>query len=200
MEFYAVQEDRAMILDYILNETDLRIYDGYSAHDREIMMYDSTESIERKIDAEVRMATFALYSERLGGRLDTRRIDLNPNPEGHKFRYVTEGWGLIHLHFGKVFYNKHTQREQLEHSVINHNSETRARNWYPTIPNLGDPDLWDWKAVGRESRKIENMIKKLSIKENMGATRLVHFIMPGAHTYLKTCAVNKAAGDGTGKI
>ncbi len=186
MKFYAVQEDRAIILDYIFKETDLRIYDGYSAFDQEITMYDSIESIERKIDTEVRMATFVLYSESLGGKLNTRRINLNPNRKGHKFRYAAEGWGLIHLKFGKVFWNWSTQGEHLEYSDINHNSETRAQNWYPTYPELGNPDLWDWKAIGRESRKIENIIKKLSVKENTGASRLVHFIMPSAYTYLKT--------------
>ena len=150
------------------------------------MLYESIECIERKIDADIRISQFVLYSDNLGGKLNIRKINLNSNPEGHKFRYVVEGWGVIFLKLGKIFYNRHFQRNQLETSCIGHNSEKRAQNWFPTIPELGNPDLWHWKAINQESRKIENMIKKLFIKENIVGTRLVSFIMPSANTLMKT--------------
>ena len=93
MNFYAVKEDRAIIFDYIFNNTDLKIYEEYSECDREIVLYESIECIEHKIDTEMRISQFVLYSKNLGGKLGIRKINLNPNPQGHKIRYVSEGWG-----------------------------------------------------------------------------------------------------------
>ncbi|NDV94667.1 hypothetical protein D0T84_07005 [Dysgonomonas sp. 521] len=155
--FYAEKEDRKVILDFIFNETNWEIYDLYSQYGEKIEKYTTTEEVEKKIETEKRSAHFNIYSPDFGGEVILKKINLNPNAcNGHTFRYSSEGWGLIQLYFGKVW------NARLEYSTIMHNSETRARNWYPTCPDMGNPDLWNWKEVSKASRKLSNFIKKAS--------------------------------------
>jgi hypothetical protein len=42
------------------------------------------------------------------------------------------------------------------------NSEKRARVWYPTYPELKEPDLWNWKLVASHSRRLQRSLKSLA--------------------------------------
>jgi hypothetical protein len=155
--FYAEKNDRKIILDFIFNETNWEIYDLGSLFGKKITKYTTTEEVERKIETEKRSAYFNIYSPDFGGEVIFRKVMLDPQYcDGHTFRYATEGWGLIQLYFGKVW------NARLEHSTIQHNSETRARNWYTTCPDMCNPDLWNWKEISKASRKLSNFIKKAS--------------------------------------
>lgn len=169
-QFYAEKNDRKFILDFIFNETNWEIYDLYSSYGEEIRRYTTLDEIEKKIEKDKRSAHFNIYSPDFGGEVIFRKITLDPTHcNGHTFRYSTEGWGLIQLYFGKVW------NERLEYSTIKHNSETRAINWYPTCPDMGNPDLWNWKEVSKVSRKLSYIIKKASINRAGG-----RYVMPDA--------------------
>jgi hypothetical protein len=58
-------------------------------------------------------------------------------------RAGAEGWGLVQLRLGRV------GRAAIGASRIDHNSETRARTWYPHAPELGPVEDWDWRGVAR---------------------------------------------------
>lgn len=90
-----------------------------------------------------------------------RRYELNPGALGDAtFRFACEGWGLIQLFL-------RTPRDgQLPVSHTNHNSAARARAWAPTYPELGDPDLWDWRQVARASRRLNRHIQGLAVAKD----------------------------------
>lgn len=155
--FYAEKEDQRIILDFIFNETNWEIYDLGSGLGESMSKYTSAAEVEERIEREKRAGYFNIYSPDFGGEIIFKKIELDPKAcEGHTFRYSSEGWGLIQLYFGKVW------NARLEYSTIKHNSKTRAHNWYPTCPDMGDPDLWNWKEVSKASRKLSNFIKKAS--------------------------------------
>jgi len=166
-DFYAEKSDRKIILDFIFNETNWEIYDLYSEYGEEITRYTTTESIEKKIEAEKRAAYFNIYSPDFGGEVIFRKINLNPDVcKGHTFRYSTEGWGMIQLYFGMTWNNR------FEYSTIKHNTETRANNWYPTYPDMKNPNLWNWKEISKASRKLAYIIKKASHTQ-IGSIRIM---------------------------
>lgn len=170
MNFYATKEDRADILEFVFSESSWQLYDSYSEYGEEIQKYTSIEQVESKIARTIGTSLFVIYSPEFEGKLEMTRIELNPKHcEGHTYRYRTDGWGLIHIHFSSMRNNR------LDDSQISHNSEKRANAWFPNYPELRSPDLWNWKAIEKASRKIEYRIKKASVeKYNSG------FVMPKA--------------------
>lgn len=169
MNFYATKEDRANILEFIFSESGWQLYDSYSECGEEIQKYTSIEQVESKIAIT---PLFVIYSPEFEGQLEMTKIELNPKYcKEHTYRYRTDGWGLIHIDFGLIRNNR------LDDSRISHNSEKRANTWFPTYPELRSPDLWNWKAIEKASRRIENRIKKISVeKYSLG------FVMPNAKT------------------
>jgi hypothetical protein len=84
-----------------------------------------------------------------------KRIELKPSKvSGATFREAIEGWGLIQVQIGGA------GPKGIDHSRSNHNSETRARKWERTYPELGPVADWDFKLVssisGRINRHIHN--------------------------------------------
>ena len=49
---------------------------------------------------------------------------------------------------------KYMQREDTVRCGFTVNSEKRANNWLITIPELKSPDLWNWKAVEKNARRL----------------------------------------------
>lgn len=162
--FYASKNDKIEILEFILNDMDLCLYDLGSVYGQEICKYKIVDEITSKFDLENGRdfaLTFQLWSPRHGGKPIFRKIDLNPNYcEGHTFRYSTEGWGLIQLYFGGL------ENHQLSKSNIGHLTEKRAFIKESTNSVNGKVSVWDWKEIHVTSRKIKYQIhNKMEVRQ-----------------------------------
>jgi hypothetical protein len=154
--FFADKIDKIAILDFIFNETDLQIYDLDSPYGQEICRYMSTSEITEKFDltnGDKFAVTFNLWTPRHKGKILFRRIDLDPKRcNGHKFRYSTEGWGLIQLYFGGL------KNDELYQSHIGHFNEKGALKGEGTNSFNGKTDQWDWTEIQKTSRNLKNRI------------------------------------------
>lgn len=160
MRFYAIDDDIKQIFKYIFEETDLEVYESYSVPDMELRKFLSVNEVMEKISQDIGLSLLSLYSPKFGGKFNIKKINLNSEYcNGATLRYMCEGWGFIHLHFGKV------RDERLDKSDTSVNSEKRAYGWYSTCPQFGNPALWNWDLVRSATRKLEYRIKKLSVKK-----------------------------------
>lgn len=162
--FYANEDDKEQILQFIFKETDLRVFDSYSSYEREISEYKTLDEILSKFDlingGEFAVA-FQLWTPRHKGNIMFRRIELDPKKcNGYTFRYSTDGWGLIRLYFGGMKDN------QLHKSQIGHFDEKGALGKENFSELNGKVSDWDWKEVNSSSRKLRYQIQnRLSLKK-----------------------------------
>jgi hypothetical protein len=172
--FFATKSDKINLLDFLFKETDLKIFDLASPYGQEISEYKSTKEITSKFDlynGGQSSLTFQLWTERFGGDILFRKVDLNSKHcNGHTFRYSTDGWGLIQLYFGGVKDNI------LFYSHIGHFNEKRASKWKDTNDFNGSVDKWNWKEIEQTSRKIKNQIHNKTAVRKIGS----YGILPGA--------------------
>jgi hypothetical protein len=173
-DFFANKSDKIKLLDFIFEETDLKVFDLASPYGQEISEYKSTDEITSKFDLEnggQSCATFQLWTQRFGGDILFRKVDLNPKySDGHTFRYSTDGWGLIQLYFGGQ------QDNVLFHSHIGHFNEKGASRRESTNHFNGKVDKWNWKEIEQTSRKLKNQIhNKIAIRK-IGS----YEVLPGA--------------------
>ena len=163
-DFFANKSDKINVLDFIFKETDLRIFDLASPYGQEVSEYTTSTEIASKFDLEhgaQSSVTFQLWTERFGGDIQFRKIDLDPKYcNGHSFRYSTDGWGLIQLYFGG-------QKDSvLFYSHIGHFNEKAALKWETTTHFNGKAKKWNWKEIERTSRKIKSQIhNKMSVRK-----------------------------------
>lgn len=165
--FYAGENDKLEIIEFIFNETDLKIYDFYSPYGEKICKYSSAKEMAEKFDfiSGGKFAlTFSLWSPRHKGKPIFRRIELNPKYcNGHTFRYSTDGLGMIHLYFGGI------KNKYLALSNIVHISERRARIYESPIFFKSKVDKWNWKEINKTSRKIKYRIHKKMAVDKIGS-------------------------------
>ena len=159
-DFFADKNDKIEILNFILTETDLQIFDSYSELGQEINQYKTTNDIVSKFDLEngAQFAIlFQLWTPRLKGDLVFRKVDLNPKYcNGHTFRYACEGFGLIQLYFGGI------KNNEVKRSHIGHSSEKRALSWGTTFGTVDHVKKWDWKEVEKVGRSLKYQINKMA--------------------------------------
>jgi hypothetical protein len=96
---------------------------------------------------------FSIHFPETGGRVNTRRFALRSDKcAGATWRETTEGWGLIGIEVTD-------QSGITSKCSIAVNSEKRAHAWAGTKQDLGDPALWDWKAVERQARRLIRVLR-----------------------------------------
>ena len=170
-DFFADGSDKIELLNYIFQETDLQIFDSYSPFDQEIRSYQKTEEIISNFDLESGgqfAVTFQIWSPNFQGKVNFKKIELDQKRvKGYKFRYATEGWGLIQLYFGGL------QNNILYHSHIGHQSEKRASAWENTNPTMGKAIEWDWKEIASTSRKLKYHIHNKMAVRKIGANGIL---------------------------
>ena len=174
-DFYADKKDKELILKYILNEMDLRVFDSYSPYGQEITEYKTVEEITEKLDLKngrEYAVSLILWNSNFSDKLIFERIELNPKKcDGHKFRYATRGWGTIQLYLGGL------DKNRLHHSHIGHFNEKGALQNETKNHCNGKVGDWDWKEISKNSRKLKYYIhKKLAteIKGSFGILKFAH--------------------------
>lgn len=163
-DFFASATDKQNILDFIFEETNLRIFDSYSDYDQEITEYKNTKEIISKfqIDKEKHLpAKFNLWSSDFGNEILFRKIELNPKySKGHSFRFASNGWGLIQLYFEEL------KADFLKYSHLGHFNQKGALSKKDTSDFMGSVDKWDWKRIELTARKLKYHIQnKLAVKK-----------------------------------
>ena len=162
-DFYACGEDHRLILERLISEGQCEIWETYSNPGEECQRFTQIEDFPRSfgfsdwesVNAAIHLN---LYPKDADGQFRSKRIELKkPTAPDKAFRFATEGWGLIQL------YLEPPRKGILQSSHTNHNSETRARNWYSTIPDMGDPGMWNWSAVNAFSRRLNSFIRKSAV-------------------------------------
>lgn len=163
LDFYAVEQDISDVLDFVLSETDCKIFESYSEFGEELREFKSvSEILEAYNSKSVGTFLLELWSPLVSSKVDFKKIVLDPqkcNGAMHCFRI--EGWGLMQLYFGRI------QNNEIEHSHFGHNSEKRARKWESTyLDELDSVDDWNWTLLKKISDKIQYHIrKKLAISK-----------------------------------
>jgi hypothetical protein len=162
-DFFATKTDKIQILDFILNDTDLEIFDSYSEYGKEVVRYKRLSELIEKFDLDQvdKFAMFTCWSPRFGGKLLFTKIDLNPlYTQGHAYRYRTDGWGSLQLRFGGLKANILTA------SHIGHFSEKGVQNWEDTVTEKGKVIGWNWIELQKTSRKLKYQIhQKMSVRK-----------------------------------
>lgn len=183
LTFYAAGEDRSAVLDAAFGLGVFRVFEAYSEPDRELREFHAPEEVPDTPAGWHLM----LHTAGAGPDPAARRIDLRPGALGDAtFRYQCEGWGLIQLHFGRVFGER-----DLCWSHTNHNTEKRAVNWAPVYPGLGTPASWDFAAVTRASGRLNRAIRKLAVR-TLGPRP----VLPVAERHIADAGLRYEYGDG----
>ena len=161
VEFYAVQADIAQILDFVLRETDCRLYEAYSVPGQPLREFTSVADALTAYpldhaDRDVSQAQFLLWSPTTGPEPTLRRIELRPGTvEGASYRLSLEAWGLVQLLAGGL------RGQRVKSSRVAHNSEARARAWEATsAERLGPVEAWDWRALDQLAGRVTYHIRR----------------------------------------
>jgi hypothetical protein len=161
-DFYAMRDDHAKVLRFILEETECQVFEKNSAPWAEIRQFHKVDQILNTFDEGLGLHKVLLniYSPTMLGEFKFRRISLDQRKFGEgSFRYEAHGWGAIQLYLGGI------HKDRLHSSHTNHNSEKRAIAWANTIHDLGPPEKWNWGEVTRISSRINRFIRKIAIEK-----------------------------------
>lgn len=158
-DFYALREDHAEVLRFILEETDCHIFEKDSDPWKEVRQFHEVDEILSAYDEGLGQYKLLLnlYSPSMKGEFKFRRISLDQKKFGEgAFRYEAQGWGAIQLYLGGI------HKDRLHSSHTNHNSQKRATLWSDAIHELGSPESWNWSEVTSISSRINRFIRKIA--------------------------------------
>jgi hypothetical protein len=112
LEFFALHDDQAALLNFLFDEMRLRVFESYSDFGRELREFRSTGEIEKcfalgmDIYGNGSVVLLQLWSLNATSDVEIRRIELNPiKCNGHTFRYCIEGAGLMQLYLAGLHEN-----------------------------------------------------------------------------------------------
>ena len=133
-------------------------YEDYSEYDSELEEFDSKETVLKKIESAKEngafSVNFAIYYPAANGYFYKEKKALNPEKcNGATYRYVANGWGLIHLQIDL----RDKEKPEVRVAV---NTLKRATAWEPTYPEFKEASLWDWKFVEKQARRLIRVLKK----------------------------------------
>jgi hypothetical protein len=150
LHFFAVREDHKAIIDFILEQTDARIFELYSVPGQDLRQFRSFDELAaaHEVGIDTRGSILlSLWSPSVMDTLEIEKIVFKPAPrDGPKFKYTIEGFGLISLYLGGVF------DRAIITSEYGHNSLERARKW-------GYKSGVNWDALKKLSNKIQYHIR-----------------------------------------
>lgn len=147
------------LIEYIFSDAKNEFYESYSEMGKELVrihtLSEFKEYFENGIANRKVHFGFGMYNPESKGRFFTSKIKLNPKKcNGNTFRYRIDGWAITFIQL---------DIQNGEHQIecdVSLNSKKRAENWRSTNPEFGNPELWDWKIVESNARKIINRLKK----------------------------------------
>jgi hypothetical protein len=152
-------EKVTLIAEAIFSKETLKVVEGYSEFDQEPIEFSSASElacylmknlVTKQISTDIRV----VYPD-MGCKLSKEKIILDPDSVGGKtFRYTWSGWGQIILQLEGA-------EKQVEINRVTSNSEQRALKWVDVYPEKEPVDSWDWDAVGKHTRRLQRVLKKI---------------------------------------
>jgi len=158
LDFFAIDQDFYAVLDYVLSETDLIVYEAYSRFDKEIRRFASVAELEAT--AEDRKAGGFLlraWSPAVTSTPIFETFKLNPDVGSH--RTTVGGPGVMQFQQG------HIERGHLHFSTFSHWNEAGAlQRGLPGVEEV------NWQAMrklsGRIHRHLRNKLAVASIRSS----------------------------------
>lgn len=155
VDFFASDDDFINLVDWLLAETDVKIFEAYSRIDHEIRQIVTAKGLV-ELTSERKNSSFLLrfWSPSVTNEPVFKSIELNPSIG--KFRTSLEGAGIIQLEHGRV------ENGRIYNSTLSHWNEAGAKTkcMYPT-------DVVDWKQLrtisGQLNRHIKNKLAHAKI-------------------------------------
>ena len=145
------------ILDAVFHGNS-NVYQSSSKYDTELASFSSRDELDCYIENEkasgIKFISLAIHYPETLGYTHAKKFALKPEKcNGATMRFFQEGWGLIHLNISFI-------SEDMVRCGFTVNSEKRANNWVSTIPELKSPDIWNWKAVEKNARRLIRVLRK----------------------------------------
>ena len=172
--FYALRSDIELVLEFVFDQTDCRVFESYSRPGHELREFTSLDSLRESDFLESNHGRYFL-------RLVSRATNCDPivrefalTKTGQK-RQEINGPGMFQINEG---HRLDTQENALNWSTFGHWNEAGAKQ----RSNYSDDQLeaCDWKGMRRVSGQIQRHIKNKLAVAKIG-TRPV---LPGAFTNL----------------
>jgi hypothetical protein len=135
-----------------------RVAEAMSAPDADIASFASSQALAAYIAAEGAAGRswvdLVLHYPDTQGSVICKRSDLDAaESDGAACQHTLEGWGLIQLEIEGAGTSALSCRVAV-------NTQKRAIEWAPTLPELGGPLQWDWKAVERHARRLIRVLRQ----------------------------------------
>lgn len=154
LDFFGTRADLKALIEFVLRETDARIFESYSELDQEIREFKSFEGLDHIFQIGTdpygngSAVLLQLWSPSVMEHLEIIYISLNPKAcDGHTFRYRIGGGGLMQLYLGGV------NGRIVTKSHFGHYTEREAAAW----------DLAEgvnWRALAKTSNRIQYHIRR----------------------------------------
>lgn len=151
------QSQLPLILEALFASGQPVVFEAYSAYDSHLKSFAAVTDLRAYLESELTrrsgMALLVVHYPEALGQVQTTTIKLRPEKcDGATWRETIEGWGLIQVQL-KANGNGTTECR------IAVNSQARANAWSQTLPQPGDPSLWDWKAVEKHARRLIRVLR-----------------------------------------
>jgi hypothetical protein len=172
LDFFAVYEDQVSLFQFLLQQTDVQIFEFSSQPNRRIRSFTTVDDINDTVQlghdkpGNGLGALFTLYSPSVMPEVAVRRIEFKVRRDAAaQWREELFGGALMQLYLGGVHETVITK------SHFGHNSQRRAATW-------GVEDGVDWSALSKLSGRVQRHIRKLAVEKMPGrpvlsaATRL----------------------------
>lgn len=151
------------LIEAILLDSKIGFYESYSEMERELVQIKNFAEFknyfEHSISENKKQLGFGIYYPESKGELLITKLKLDPKYcKGKTYRYRIDGWGIIFVRLNLI---------NVENEIecrVSVNSKKRAESWKSTNPEFGNPELWEWKIIESNTRKIINRLRKLHAK------------------------------------
>lgn len=145
------------LFKFILSDSKALVYESYSKMEEELILINDFSEFKNYFESSIlkneKNFMFGIYYPEGKGNVSISKINLDPKRcNGKTYRYTINGWGIIGVNLN---WKSETQIE----CYVSVNSKKRAENWESINPEFGSPELWDWKIIESNTRKIINRLK-----------------------------------------
>ena len=186
LTFFALREDLLLLLGFLFADTGARVFEAYSAFDRELREFDSPDAIDHAFRLGVdeygagSEPFLQLWWSEVCPPPQIERITLKPGAvAGHSFRYMAYGWGLAQLHCGGEYAR---DEPTITASHLRHFSEAGARE--KGYLDTGPDAPVDWAALQRVGQRVQRRLR----------TQLAGGRVPGRGPVLRAAAAKAREG------
>lgn len=186
LTFFALRDDLLSFLEFLFADTGARVFEAFSAFDRELREFESPDAIDRALRLGVdehgtgSEPLLQLWWSNVCPPLRVERITLKPGAvPGHSFRHVARGWGLAQLQCGGEYSR---DEPTITASHFGHFSEAGARQ--KGYRDNGPDAPVDWTTLQRVSQRVQRRLR----------TQLAGGRVPGRGPVLYAAAAKARAG------